>query len=1000
MVLKARELSHYGPSICVKFHGDYVVAGYGVFVQVYEVLSGKLVNQSRVFHNNKVHGLCVENGLFLAYGARSVSVVPWQAILSSKDNSKLEKMCPEWVTSAEFSFDGSAVYLLTSYNKVLCCDLELEVLETRVVYGERAILYSGTITVQSAEKVHINAGTVMDGVFIWDLFSEKNLHHFTGHEGSIFYVTASKNGRFVASCSDDRSIKLWDLESGSLLSTGWGHTARIWNLQFFDNDTKLISASEDCTCRVWEVSQLTGQLTQTDVHEIHLSKNVWGLDVDSRRMIAATSGNDGRIKLTDLRLRTRAGDESQAFSIDDISRCRIDFAANEIVKGFFWLHFGLVVLTSEGQVLKYSDQNSVWSSIFQNQKFKSFSSTTGVQKLNLVVFSNGSGDVLIVKFSQDGTQVLNTLEIAVTELSKVTTCLVESFDGELFIALQSPNPRDALVCVKIDSAPLKLTEKYHLTRPANFNASSILYHDNFLLFGSKFSTLAIFNLRESETSAHVLNRLLPGDTITSVRFVEKSSNDRSLFSVTDREGFYCFVSIDLNNGDSDIVLENKISKGFLEGAFYDPSGDYITYGFKSNYFVMFNETRQFEIMSELCGGSHRQWLFLPNYDPNEFVFVYVKASRINIRKLHSSFVPQTLRDGLHGREIRDLTLRPASYNTRTHVFCSGAEDTTIKLNRIKESGEARTIWTFRKHTSGLQRCKFVSDQYLISSAAREELYLWKLCTDFKSNPYMSIIAVLPTSTKLPDLRIMDFDVKFIENSQDFILVTVYSDSAIKLWHFEHASQKFALIAIGKYETCCLLNVALIPLKETLLLLISPSDGYLVAWDVTKCLNINLRNGKLQDWKPNFSLMPILPDYATRVLVHRAGVKSLQVKSANGSSCLIYTGGDDNAVAISEFAVEEDELSIKGQVLSSDTAGAASTITAVNLLNGGKGLITASVDQRLRYYDVTKNQLTLQDVFYTTNADTGCLDVVSTATGSLLLIGGVGFSAWSLRDVKK
>lgn len=72
----------------------------------------------------------------------------------------------------------------------------------------------------------------MGGVIIWDLFSETKIHNLLGHEGSIFYVNLSNNGRYVASCSDDRSIRLWDLETGKQLSVGWSHTARIWNLMF------------------------------------------------------------------------------------------------------------------------------------------------------------------------------------------------------------------------------------------------------------------------------------------------------------------------------------------------------------------------------------------------------------------------------------------------------------------------------------------------------------------------------------------------------------------------------------------------------------------------------------------------------------------------------------------------------------------------------------------------------------------------------------------------
>ncbi|SCU84304.1 LADA_0D00958g1_1 [Lachancea dasiensis] len=995
--MKAEELSHYGPSICVKFHGDYVVAGYGVYIHVYEVKSGKLVNQSQIFHKNKVHGLAIQKGLILAYGARSVSIVPWERVLKYSDNCGLEKMCPEWIISAEFSFNRSSVFLLTSYNKVLCCDLELTVKSTKAVFGERAILYSGTITVHNDDKVMVNAGTVMDGIFVWDLFSEQTQHHFTDHEGSIFYVTASDDGKFLASCSDDRSIKLWDLSSGKLVSTGWGHAARIWNLQFFgENCDKLISVSEDCTCRVWDVCQQGEDLQQMDIFEVHLSKNVWGVDVDSERMIAVTSGNDGRIKLTDLLLKSRSGDESELFSMDDIRSHGIDLQSNEIVKGFYWLEFGLVVMTSEGRVLQYNQETLKWSSLLIDRKFARYSTTSGVQEFEIVIFAGGDCDLLILKFSKDG-ELLKRKSSHVEALSKSTMCLVDHEGENFIVALQSPNEREPLYCVKFNGESLEEEAHFCFAKPANFNSSSILYHRNFLILGSRYSTLVVFDLQHSNSPPMILNRILPGDAITSIRFVEATIDGHSLFSVTDRDGYYCFVSLELGGMGSDIVLVNKTSKGFLEGAYYDERGDYITYGFRSNTFGIYNETKQFDITSVLCGGSHRQWKFLPNFGSEEFVLIYVKASCINLRRFHKSVTSIALRNGLHGREIRDLTICPNKYGDNDHIFCSGAEDTTIKLNRLEGvTGMTKTVWTLRKHTSGLQRCKFVSDEYMISSAAREELYLWKVSTMYDSNPYIKILATLPPSTEIPDLRIMDFDVKFIEGTNDFLLVTVYSDSAIKVWFYGQKSEKFTLLGEGKYETCCLLNISLVVLADRLVIVVSPTDGHLVIWDLTDSTPVYVKDQKVY-WKPtDFSTPLQLPFYLMRLHVHSAGIKTLQVRVLSANAFLVYTGGDDNAVAISEFVTQRGKSGIVGRVLDCQTAGAASTITSVNLLNNGANLITASVDQKLRYYNVSGNSLALKDVLYTTNADTGCVDVTPSATnGSIVLVAGVGFSAWHL-----
>ncbi|CAR30238.1 tRNA (34-2'-O)-methyltransferase regulator RTT10 [Lachancea thermotolerans CBS 6340] len=990
-----RQLSHTGPSVCVKFHGKYVLAGYGVFVHVYNYESGELVSISRVFHRNKVHGLAIREKSVLLYGGRSVSLLDIDYLWGNADNTRFEKLCHEWVVSGEHSMDGSSVFLLTSYNKVLCCDLSFRVLQTKAVYGERSILYSGTITVLNQDKVLVNAGTVMDGVLVWDLKTEKTIHHFTDHEGSIFYVAASIKGRYAASCSDDRSIKLWDLHSGHLVSTGWGHTARIWNLKFYDNDSKLISVSEDCTCRVWEISE-RGTLIQKSIHELHQTKSIWGVDVNDEKMIAVTSGNDGRIKITDLNARTKSDSDSRIFSLDDISKHGVKLRPNEIIKGFYWLRFGLLAMTSEGQVLKFDQKAEMWTSVMTDSRFTSYSATSGVQEFDMVIFSNSRCELLILKFSEDGNEILENKQLQINELTKSTNCLVRGYNSKLFLVMESPNPKDPFFCLRMDASNLQHEERLYFKKPKNFTASSFAFYENFAIFGSRFSTLAIFDLENCEREATVLRKILPGDTITSIDFVEKNSESDCLFSVSDRDGFYCFISINFLKRSHKVLLQNRIPKGFLEGAHYNAQGDFITYGFKSNLFYVFNETKQYEVFSELCGGAHRQWRYLPNFGLDEFIFIYIKASSINFRKIHKAAYPEILRNGLHGREIRDLCVRTEPLHLGKTVFCSASEDTTIKLNVLNvKDGETKTVWTFRKHTSGLQRCKFINNKFMISSAAREELYLWELTDTFMSNPYMTIICALPSSSEIPDLRIMDFACKAIEGTEDFILTTVYSDSAIKVWLYSSDENTFKLLISDKYQTCCLLNVALVTLDTELILVVSPTDGHLVCWNLTKYIPYVIQNNKLVKVLEGFQPQIHLPDISERIAVHSAGIKSFEFKIIAENRFFVYTGGDDNAVAISEFVLDKSHKTIQGCVRSFISAGAASTITSVKLIRRDMTLLTASVDQVVRYYDVSAGDLVLKNKFYTTNADTGCIDTLSSATGSIALIGGVGFSVWTL-----
>jgi WD40 repeat protein len=83
------------------------------------------------------------------------------------------------------------------------------------------------------------------------------VHTLEGHANSIAAIALSPDGKFFASGSYDRTIKLWHLGTGALVSTFEGHLAPVLSVVFSLDGHTLISGSVDDSIRLWNVADGT-----------------------------------------------------------------------------------------------------------------------------------------------------------------------------------------------------------------------------------------------------------------------------------------------------------------------------------------------------------------------------------------------------------------------------------------------------------------------------------------------------------------------------------------------------------------------------------------------------------------------------------------------------------------------------------------------------------------------------------------------------------------------
>ncbi|KAK4451564.1 WD40-repeat-containing domain protein [Podospora aff. communis PSN243] len=208
-----------------------------------------------IFRSQSIHGIFVSQDddvreqRILIWGGQSVAILPQAALQALVEGcvppSPEELKAPDWIYDGILmsspGFDGA---LVTAHNEIVSIltspdgDFSFGALTS----PSRPILYSANLTQLSPDTILVAGGTVFGEIIVWKYYLDSArpsqwevLFVFTGHEGSIFGVSISPEIeitpdtkiRLLASCSDDRTVRVWDITDRSASAVEGGSHSRV-----------------------------------------------------------------------------------------------------------------------------------------------------------------------------------------------------------------------------------------------------------------------------------------------------------------------------------------------------------------------------------------------------------------------------------------------------------------------------------------------------------------------------------------------------------------------------------------------------------------------------------------------------------------------------------------------------------------------------------------------------------------------------------------------------
>ncbi len=142
------------------------------------------------------------------------------------------------------------------------------------------------------------------------VYNVQERNRFNGHQDQINRIRYAPNGEFIASASDDSTVRIWNID-GSVKQI-LEHDDNVRGVEVFPDSDRIISTSQDGTAKIWRVED--GEL----LHILNHEASVRGARVHPQEDYLVTGDVDGRVWIWDSEGSLKASFVAHQGDVNDI----------------------------------------------------------------------------------------------------------------------------------------------------------------------------------------------------------------------------------------------------------------------------------------------------------------------------------------------------------------------------------------------------------------------------------------------------------------------------------------------------------------------------------------------------------------------------------------------------------------------------------------------------------------------------------------------------------